>query len=100
MDWVKGSSMLVSCFVAAECLDLLRLFVVKLCKLISCFAVRPQQFVQLRVNGLSVAVFGSLDEERHQQRGNCRNPVPSEPTRVENEPEHDIEKHHANDPRT
>ena len=42
---------------AAEGLDLLRLFLVEVSDLISRFAMRPQQFVQLRVYGLSVAVF-------------------------------------------
>ena len=42
---------------AAECLDLLRLLLVEVSDLISRFAMRPQQFVQLRVYGLSVAVF-------------------------------------------
>jgi hypothetical protein len=47
----------------AECLDLLWLFVVEMGELTSRFAIRPQQLVQLRVYGLSVPVFGPLDEQ-------------------------------------
>jgi hypothetical protein len=67
--------------------------------LISCFAIRPQQFVQLGVYGLSVAVFGSLNKERHQERSDDRNAVPTEVSGVKNQPKHGVKKHHADDPR-
>jgi len=97
----SGTEHLVSCLgFGAECLDLLGLLVIEVSELISCFAIRPQQLVQLGVYGLSVAVFGSLNKECHQERGDDRNAVPTEVSGVKNQPKHGVKKHHPDDPRT
>jgi hypothetical protein len=99
--WEKFTVLLVSRLgFGAECLDLLGLLVIEVGELISCFAIRPQQLVQLGVYGLSVAVFGSLNKERHQERGDDRNAVPAEVSGVKNQPKHGVKKHYADDPRT
>src|SRR5581483_7980446 len=46
-------------------LDFLRIFIIKRHQTIAGLSVYLQEFIQLGVNGLRVAVFGALDEERH-----------------------------------
>ena len=46
-------------------LYLFRLFLIQDGKLITCVAFCTQQFVELGVNGLGVAMFGALDKQGH-----------------------------------
>ena len=48
---------------------------------------RPQDFIEFRVYGLGIAVFGALDEKRHKPGRECCDAVPIETLPVENEPE-------------
>jgi hypothetical protein len=67
MPVMKMSSTLIGCSgIAAERFDLLGLLVIKSGELIARVAIDPQQFVELRMDSLRVAVFGPLDEQSHQ----------------------------------
>jgi hypothetical protein len=81
----------------AELLCLFRLLLVDRGELIPCLAGRPQQFVELRVYGLSIPVFRSLDKQCHQQRCYDRHAIPPEAAVIENQPEHRIDQYDADE---
>jgi hypothetical protein len=64
--------------VLASSLDLLRLFLIDLGEFISGVTERMQYFIQLRVDGLSVAMLGALNNERHGPRCQGGSSVPPE----------------------
>ena len=82
----------------AECLDLFGLLVVQRRQTFFRPALRPQQFVELGVNGLRVAMFRPLDEERHQQRRDARSSLPVEGFPVEDHPQRRVDGHRRDRP--
>lgn len=82
----------------AKRLDLLRLSFIESYQVVMRFSIRPKQFIQLGVNGLGVAVFGALDEQRHEQGRKRRGAVPIQARAIENEPEDRVEDHRPDSP--
>src|SRR5262245_29722505 len=57
-------------------LDRFRFLLVNLRQLVARLPLRPQKLVQLRLNGLGIAMLRALDEKRHEPRRQGREPVP------------------------
>src|SRR5262245_24809814 len=68
-------------------LDVLRLLLIEVAELGSRLRVRAQQFVELGVNGLRVAVLGALDKQRHEPGRKRGDGVPVEGRGLEQEPQ-------------
>jgi hypothetical protein len=77
----------------AVALDCLRFFVVDLDQLVSCLAVGPEQLVELGMNGLCVAVLGTLDEQSHEPRGDGCRGVPIKRVEAQCQPDGDVGEH-------
>ncbi|HWC18214.1 MAG TPA: hypothetical protein VG498_14430 [Terriglobales bacterium] len=83
----------------AEFLDLLRFLIIEVSELILRVAMDPEQFIQLGVNRLGVPVFGSLDEERHQQSCHYGYAVPPKACGIKADPKYCVKEYDSDDPR-
>jgi hypothetical protein len=52
----------------AVLLNILHIVIIERCEVRPRFALGPKQFIELGVKSLSIAVFGSIDEQCHQPR--------------------------------
>jgi hypothetical protein len=68
---------------AAECFYLFGFFFIQPCKAAFCIDVHTEQFVELCVYGLSVAMLRSLNEQRHEKCRDADCPMPAESVRIE-----------------
>jgi hypothetical protein len=58
-------------------------FFIQPCKAVFCIAVHTEQFVELCVYGLSVAMLRSLNEQRHEKCRDADYCMPAESVRIE-----------------
>ena len=84
--------LIVLAHVLPPALDLLRLFFVHFGNFVSSVAERMQYFVQLRVDGLCVAMLGALNHQRHGPGCQCGHRVPFESFRLKNIPQGCVNK--------
>src|SRR5689334_23126031 len=73
-----------------QLLDLLGFPFINLGERVTCVLVCMQQFIELGVDRLRIAVLRSLDQQGHEPRGHRRNAVPIETFTIEQEPEHGV----------
>jgi hypothetical protein len=71
-------------------LNFFRLLLVERRKVAVCLTGYTQKFIQLRMYGLGVTVFGPLDEQGHNPCCHGGRALPAERPRVENQPQHDV----------
>ena len=79
-------------YALALLLDLLGVLLINARKLVTGVTVDAQQFVQLYVDGLRVAMLGALDQKRHEPRPQGGDPVPFKRLGAKYDPGQGIER--------